>query len=85
MSEEKPKEMELVVKGELEEKFVVGYNNEKDPTVAYITVPLTRILAEGRFGQVIFIGQVEVFKREVEHVLGMLNAKKEQSSILRVH
>lgn len=74
--------MEIKIVGDAEKLFITGYDNADNPKVAYLAVPLERILSEGRFGQVVFLGELEVFKREVEHCLGMLHAKKAQGGLI---
>ena len=79
---------EIKIEGDAENKFITGYDDPKNPKVAYLAIPLKRVLGEGRFGQVVLIGEIDIFRREVEHVLGMLSAEKQATGVitdLKVH
>ena len=55
------KTTEFKVEGDIFERFASGYDDDANPSIAYFTVPLKRVLREGRFGQVVLCGELEVF------------------------
>ena len=78
------KTTEFKVEGDIFERFASGYDDDANPSIAYFTVPLKRVLREGRFGQVVLCGELEVFKRELDHALSLLKQRQEKPGIIQL-
>ena len=70
------------VKDNPEEKFIIGFDNVVNTKVMHLSIPLERVLREGRFGQVVCMGEIKMFEIELTHVLAQLSAAKKATGII---
>lgn len=59
--------------------FIVGFDNEKSPTVMYLSIPLAHVSQQGNLGLGMLIGQIELFRRQAEMVGNQMALRHQQS------